>query len=294
MRLARYLLISVCALVALPALFSQKLPKGLKGPIKEAIEKGDIVVGVVDRFRLPKTTDAIVEGATTHAHARIQYLNPVGDGSGRLAINDLRGPLYITDKNGESPQLYMDHRDYPLSFDASMMPNETGFAGFAFHPDFSKKGKPGYGKFYTAAEPARPIFATAAQKVLRVLPLHEGVDVGADETSHVLVDEVERCTAKSTELVHWWAEVAAAVQFFPCPGGFKGGGEFDDFVVGTLSLHCFEDFLCSNDAALHCCVGAFDFGEVQCAGVTANDEATREGHLRQAVQTALSDCAGAV
>ena len=31
-----------------------------------------------------------------------------------------------------------------------MMPNETGFAGFAFHPDFSKKGKPGYGKFYTA------------------------------------------------------------------------------------------------------------------------------------------------
>ena len=148
-RYARLMLIVVCSTFTVLALFSQKLPKA-KGPIKEPIEKGDIVVGVVDRFRLPKTTDAIVEGATTHAYARIQYLNPVGDGSGRLAINDLRGPLYITDENGESSQLYMDHRDYPLSFDASMMPNETGFAGFVFHPEFSKKGKPGYGKFYTA------------------------------------------------------------------------------------------------------------------------------------------------
>ncbi|HCR28912.1 MAG TPA: sugar dehydrogenase [Opitutae bacterium] len=150
MRYTPVIFTAVCLTFAAPSLLSEKLPEGLKGPIKEPIEKGDIVVAVVDQFRLPKTTDAIVEGATTHAYARIQYLNPVGDGSGRLAINDLRGPMYITDENGESPQLYMDHRDYPLSFDASMMPNETGFAGFAFHPDFSKKGKPGYGKFYTA------------------------------------------------------------------------------------------------------------------------------------------------
>ena len=71
MRYARLMLIVVCSTFTVLALFSQKLPKGLKGPIKEPIEKGDIVVGVVDRFRLPKTTDAIVEGATTHAYARI-------------------------------------------------------------------------------------------------------------------------------------------------------------------------------------------------------------------------------
>jgi glucose/arabinose dehydrogenase len=75
---------------------------------------------------------------------------PVGDGSGRLAISDLRGELYLTDQDGDSVQLYLDHRAYDLSFDASMMPNETGLGGFAFHPEFSKKGKPGYGKFYTA------------------------------------------------------------------------------------------------------------------------------------------------
>ena len=105
MRYTPVIFTAVCLTFAAPSLLSEKLPEGLKGPIKEPIEKGDIVVAVVDQFRLPKTTDAIVEGATTHAYARIQYLNPVGDGSGRLAINDLRGPMYITDENGESPQL---------------------------------------------------------------------------------------------------------------------------------------------------------------------------------------------
>ena len=75
MRYAPLILIAVCSTFTVPALFSQRSPRA-KGPIEEPIEKGDIVVGVVDRFRLPKTTDAIVEGATTHAYARIQYLNP--------------------------------------------------------------------------------------------------------------------------------------------------------------------------------------------------------------------------
>ena len=47
-----------------------------------------------------------------------------------------------------------------------------------------------YGKFPMGAESARPIFAIPAQKVLRVLPLHEGVDTGVPETPHVLVDEL--------------------------------------------------------------------------------------------------------
>lgn len=129
---------------------SKKTLIPLKNPIEEKIEKGDIVVGVEKRFRLPQLEDMSTGGATTKAHARIQYLNPVGDGSGRVAICDLRGALYLADADGNEAQLYLNHRDYPVSFDNSSMPNETGFAGFAFHPDFSSKGRPGFGKFYTA------------------------------------------------------------------------------------------------------------------------------------------------
>ncbi|MCB1123751.1 MAG: PQQ-dependent sugar dehydrogenase, partial [Verrucomicrobiae bacterium] len=53
------------------------------------------------------------------------------------------------DQDGNTVKPYLDLRAYPLSFDASMMPNETGLGGFAFHPEFARKGKPGYGKFYT-------------------------------------------------------------------------------------------------------------------------------------------------
>ncbi len=125
-------------------------PPPLNDPISAGIEKGNIIVEVEKLFQFPKLSDTGNAGATTNAHARIQYLNSVGDGSGRLAVNDLRGPLYMTDENGESPKLYLDHREYPLSFDASSMPNETGFLGFAFHPEFGEKGKPGFGKLYTA------------------------------------------------------------------------------------------------------------------------------------------------
>jgi glucose/arabinose dehydrogenase len=41
-------------------------------------------------------------------------------------------------------------RNQDISFDDSMFPNETGLAGFAFHPEFAATGKPGFGKFYTS------------------------------------------------------------------------------------------------------------------------------------------------
>ena len=75
---------------------------------------------------------------------------PVGDGSGRLAVNDLRGLLYLTDGAGSPLTVYMDLRELDAGFDDSMFPNETGLASFAFHPEFATAGKPGYGKLYTA------------------------------------------------------------------------------------------------------------------------------------------------
>jgi glucose/arabinose dehydrogenase len=37
-----------------------------------------------------------------------------------------------------------------FAFDDTVNPNEAGLHGFAFHPDFAKPGRPGYGKLYTA------------------------------------------------------------------------------------------------------------------------------------------------
>ena len=123
--------------------------EALQDPIPAKIQKGEIVVAATEFVVLPKTVDSNPEGANT-AFARIQYLLPIGDGSDRLIINDLRGVLYITDESGRQPSVFLDVREQDVNFDDSMFANETGLAGFAFHPEFSQTGRPGYGKFYTA------------------------------------------------------------------------------------------------------------------------------------------------
>ena len=121
----------------------------LKDPIPAKIQKGDLVVEATEFIRVPQTSDSSERGAN-EAYARIQYLMPVGDGSGRLILNDLRGLLYMTDENGKAPVTYLDIRSQGVGFDDSMFPNETGLAGFAFHPQFSDEGQAGFGRFYTA------------------------------------------------------------------------------------------------------------------------------------------------
>lgn len=127
---------------------AESSPVALADPIPEAIVFGDISVNAVDFIRAPKTEDNSDEAANA-AYARIQYLLPANDGSGRLFLNDIRGLLYVSDESGSVPRVYLDIRSAGVGFDASMYPNEAGFMGFAFHPEFSQAGKPGFGKFYT-------------------------------------------------------------------------------------------------------------------------------------------------
>jgi glucose/arabinose dehydrogenase len=123
--------------------------EALEDPIPMKIEKGDIVVAAASFLQLPQTQDVNSEGAHP-AFARLQYLLPVRDGSGRLMINDTRGLLYVTDSNGAELQVYLDLREQAVGFSDATFANETGLAGFSFHPDFSKPGAPGFGKFYTS------------------------------------------------------------------------------------------------------------------------------------------------
>lgn len=143
--------LSFAALVAIVmGSSSQAAGQPVQDPIPQKIPRGDVTVAVRDFVRLPKTTDSATPRGTSQAFARIQYLLPARDGSGRLFVNDTRGVLYVTDAKGREPKAYIDLRKQDVGFDDSHFPNEAGLAGFAFHPDFAKKGRPGFGKFYTA------------------------------------------------------------------------------------------------------------------------------------------------
>lgn len=150
--------LAACALLACGAA-TAAAPEGLENPIPEVIAQGDIVVAAVDFVRAPQTFDphsrpTTLAGiktplASSEAYARLQYLAPLRDGSGRLAISDLRGVLYVCDADGRQLSSYLDLREAAPDFADGVFPNEAGLLGFAFHPDFGKPGTAGYGKFYT-------------------------------------------------------------------------------------------------------------------------------------------------
>lgn len=146
--------LALAAVTAWQAL-ADDAPVALADPIPQPIQKGDIVVGVTPFVRAPMTTDSAQPVGTNEAHARLQYLRPIPDGSGRVAFSDIRGILYVTDANGESVTPYLDLRSANVGFFNEAFPNESGLLGFDFHPDFAADGKPGYGKLYVGFSGAK-------------------------------------------------------------------------------------------------------------------------------------------
>ena len=122
----------------------------LGDPLPDGIAKGDLVVAAIPFVRAPETLDTASPSGTNDPHARIQYLQAVPGIPGRLAFNDIRGVLYLTDAAAVTPTVYLDLRDEDVDLHTASLPNESGFMGFAFHPEFADPDKPGYGKLYTA------------------------------------------------------------------------------------------------------------------------------------------------
>ncbi|RFC70546.1 PQQ-dependent sugar dehydrogenase [Streptomyces sp. AcE210] len=82
-------------------------------------------------------------------HARINTINELPDGSGRMATPDLNGTLYLTDPGtagkdtGGTPHPYLDVKGtFPNFFSGRGLGQGFGYA--AFHPQFAKNGR-----FYT-------------------------------------------------------------------------------------------------------------------------------------------------
>ena len=120
---------------------AQTPPDPIPDPIPERIVKGQLRVAVDPFVRAPASGDTV--------RAAIQYLLPIPGPGDSLAFNDTRGILYVTDAAGAAPHVYLDLRQ-GVGFINAPFGLESGFRGFAFHPQFATVGAPGYGKLYTA------------------------------------------------------------------------------------------------------------------------------------------------
>lgn len=72
-------------------------------------------------------------------------------GTGRLFVNDMRGPLHTVTYEGELTP-YLDVDDPEWGFPVEDSGRERGFQSFAVHPQFAREGAPGYGRIYTWAD----------------------------------------------------------------------------------------------------------------------------------------------
>jgi Glucose / Sorbosone dehydrogenase len=106
-------------------------------PIPEPIVKKGIAVETKDLVRLPETRNLrpTEQDVTPSGWARVSFVKDIPDG--RRFANDSRGFLYLIDKDNQT-HVYADvGAAFPNSIYNRL---ESGFIGFAFHPDFARNG----------------------------------------------------------------------------------------------------------------------------------------------------------
>ena len=109
-------------------------------PFPQPVDTDDpLIVDVRDFARVPD-----VDGEPARMMLLVE--EPV---SGRLFVNDMRGPLYTLPTDGGAATVYIDIDDARWGFDVEATGREQGFQSFALHPQFAEPGTPGYGRFYT-------------------------------------------------------------------------------------------------------------------------------------------------
>lgn len=112
-----------------------------------------------DRVAIVREIVRIGTGPGGKTPARITHIVPAPDGSARLYVVDIDGPVHIVDNGTLLPEPLLDmtrlrekafvHGD-----------QEIGLTSMAFHPDFAVSGAPGFGRLYTASSEA-PTSGTA-------------------------------------------------------------------------------------------------------------------------------------
>jgi len=137
---------------------------GGAGPLSGTVHDEGLAVVVEDVIQLPSSSGS-------PPYARLNVLVEAPDGSGRLFVNDLRGPLYAID--GPSVHTYMDFSLLFLNLKTS--PGlASGFVSFAFHPDFANNGL-----FYTVH----------TEEANQIPPANLGPALPADIVQHSILTE---------------------------------------------------------------------------------------------------------
>ena len=111
-------------------------PPITSNPIPTPIEKRGLAVEVKDLVRLPDSRGSHgTDDVMPSGWARVSYVKDLPDG--RRFANDSRGMLYQLDANNQ-PHVYADvSAAFPYGVYNRL---ESGFIGFAFHPEFAKNG----------------------------------------------------------------------------------------------------------------------------------------------------------
>lgn len=135
------LLLSV--LVALPGATAHAA-EPITDPIPERPTTSGIGLTVEEFAAFPKSVppDGPVTDPRLRRHARINYLSELPDGSGRMAVPDLNGKLYLVEDG--TPRVYLDVAGTfsPAFFGSQGL--GMGFGFVTFDPRFKKNGR-----FYT-------------------------------------------------------------------------------------------------------------------------------------------------
>jgi hypothetical protein len=72
--------------------------------------------------------------------------------TGRIFVNTMQGLIYSVSYDGKTVRPYLNLDDERWGNRVQFAGTERGFQSFAFHPDFARRGAPGFGKLYTYAD----------------------------------------------------------------------------------------------------------------------------------------------
>jgi Glucose / Sorbosone dehydrogenase len=134
----RLVVASILAIGTTVSLVGQNSPAPISSnPLPAPIEKHGLAVQIKDLVRLPDTRGVrpADQDLSPAGWARISFVRDLPDG--RRFANDSRGFLYLIDANNQ-PHVYANVAEaFPFAVYNRL---ESGFIGFAFHPDFARNG----------------------------------------------------------------------------------------------------------------------------------------------------------
>lgn len=130
LRLLAVILLATCSAHVIQAQITSN-------PVPAPIRKRGLAVQIRDLARLPDTRGTIPadQDVTPPGWARVSFVRDLPDG--RRFANDSRGLLYLIGSNNE-PRIYAN---VAAAFPRTVYNRlESGFIGFAFHPEFAQNG----------------------------------------------------------------------------------------------------------------------------------------------------------